>query len=263
MSQAGAKNGGLRQRFAAALGRGGQDPIPVLARPGVGQFETFKADHAGTVLGYREGSGPGRGQAALTEFLRGTEDWVRYLQEPYVALVAEHQPVLDLGCGRGEFLDLLRAAGMEHSGVDSDPEMVARCRAKGHRAVAVGDAVAHLTENVLDHSLGTVFSAQVIEHLPYADLVRLLEVSMEKLRSGGIFVAETVNPYMRHSMDGFWIDPTHQHPLFPETMLALCDVAGFEPAYVFCARGSGDFERDRTVEPTYAVIATRPDGEPA
>ena len=264
MSEAGTrpKGGGLR-RVARALRLRGRDsdPTPVTVPFEEDQFESFEAPHAGTVLGYRERRSAGRGQAAVTDFLRGPEQWVLALQRPYLPLVAEHQPVLDLGCGRGEFLDLLRADAVEYSGVDSDPEMVARCKAKGHRAVAVGDAVAHL-ETVADRTLGTVFSAQVIEHLPYPNLVRLLELSMEKLKSGGLFVAETVNPYMRLSMDGFWVDPTHQHPLFPETMLALCDAAGFEPAYVFCPLGSGDFERDRAEHPAYAVVATRPERDP-
>jgi SAM-dependent methyltransferase len=243
------------------LRRRNPDPDPVTARPYTDRFESFDAPHAGTVFGYREGGGAGRGQAALMEVLRGPEDWVRYLQAPYVPLVSEHQPVLDLGCGRGEFLDLLRGESIEYSGVDSDPELIARCRAKGHTTVAVGDAIGHL-ETLVDRTLGTIFSAQVIEHLPYAALLRLLELSMEKLRGGGILVAETVNPYVRQSMDGFWIDPTHQHPLFPETVLALCGAIGFGSAYVFCARGSGDFERDRTEEPTYAVVATRPERGP-
>ena len=254
------RGGGLR-RLVAALGLGDGAAADTVGRPGEGRFDRFDAAHAGTVLGYRKGILAGRGQAAVAEFLRGPEEWVSWTQTPYLPLVGEHQPVLDIGCGRGEFLDLLRGVGVQCSGVDSDPGMVARCRAKGHRTVAVADAVAHL-ETLLDRTLGTVFSAQVIEHLPYPSLMRLLELSTEKLRSGGLFVAETVNPYMPQSMHGFWIDPTHQHPLFPETLLALCDSAGFEPAYVFCPLGSGDFERDRTEQPSYAVVATRPERTP-
>lgn len=253
----GSTTGGGLRGLVEALGLQRPDPAQYV-RPGKDELERFDVPLAGSVLGYLKSTRKGRGPGALTEFLRGPERWVTMIQAPYVPLVAAHQPVLDLGCGRGEFLDLLRSADYQYSGVDSDPEMVARCRAKGHRAVALGDALDHL-ESVGDRTLGTVFSAQVVEHLPLGDLTRLLELSMEKLRSGGLFVAETVNPYMPEAMFGFWIDPTHEQPLFPETMLALCDAAGFEPAYVYCPLGTGDFEADRTEQPSYAVVATRPE----
>jgi len=188
---------------------------------------------------------------------RGPPARVTDSQRPYLALVREHQPVLDLGCGRGEFLALLAGEGIPGRGVDSDPGMVERCRALG-LDVTLADVNAHL-EGLQDASLGTVFSAQLIEHLPYAELRRMLALARAKLRPGGLLVAETVNPHRVSSLKTFWADLTHQHPIFPEVALALSALAGFEPAYVF-APSFASFEQARFSAPAYALVASAPAG---
>jgi SAM-dependent methyltransferase len=221
-----------------------------------GAFATFAEPTAGTVLGYRDAGADGRADRyrAFEDVFRGPEDRVRALQEPYLAVLDGRAPVLDVGCGRGEFLDLLRDHGVEALGVDTDAGMVARCREKGHEQVEQADAVAHLRD-LEDGSLGAVFSAQVVEHLPFAVLEELLALAVRKLRPGGLLVAETVNPHAADAMKAFWLDPTHQHPLFPEVMLTLARIAGFDAAWVFHPNGSGDVERDRFVLPAYALVA--------
>jgi SAM-dependent methyltransferase len=160
-----------------------------------------------------------------------------------------------VACGRGELLDLLRDGGVEGAGVDSDPGMVARCHAKGHRDVVLADANEHL-EQLAPGSLGAVFSAQFVEHLPPRELTRLLELSRSRLRPGGLFVAETVNPHAPHALKCFWVDPTHRHPLFPEALLVLCRMAGFASGYAFHPLGTGHVDDDRYRESEYAVVAT-------
>ena len=139
--------------------------------------------------------------------------------------------------------------------MDSDAGMVERCRALGVQVVH-GDANEHL-ESMEDGALGTIFSAQVIEHLPYHELRRMLELARHKLRPGGLLIAETVNPHRIASLKTFWVDLTHEQPIFPEVALAMCAIAGFEQAYVF-APGFDDFERARFDSPAYAVVATAP-----
>jgi SAM-dependent methyltransferase len=224
-------------------------------------FQLFDEPVAGTVLGYRDegGATPG-GEAAYRAFedvFRGPEERVRERQRPYVELIGGREPVLDVGCGRGEFLDLLREAGLDYAGVELDAGMVEHCRAKGHDKVELGDAVGYL-ERVPDGSLGAVFSAQVVEHLPYERLLRMLELSRGALQPGGLFIAETVNPHAAHALKTFWVDPTHQHPLFPEVMLELCRLAGFASAYVFHPDGRRDVAVDRHREGAYAVVAASP-----
>jgi methyltransferase family protein len=218
-------------------------------------FVTFDSP-VGEVVGFRAATpAAGAGEAddtyvAFEDIFRGSAERVAESQRAYLPLLRDSQPVLDVGCGRGEMLALLAAEGIAASGVDIDAGMVHRCRQAGLSAVQA-DANAHLG-GLAD---GAVFSAQVIEHMPYGELRRLLAVSRAKLRPGGLFIAETVNPHRISSLKTFWVDPTHQHPIFPEVALALCAIAGFACAYVFTP-GFASFEQGRLQAPAYAVVAT-------
>ncbi len=206
-----------------------------------------------------DGKGAG-GYRGFEDIFRGSEELIRDRQSVYVGLVTGFGPVLDAGCGRGEFLDLLREHGIERIGVDSDPEMIKRCQEKGHGEVERTDLVEYLGEHPKD-SLGTVFSAQVIEHLELEELQRFLDLSLDALRPGGLLIAETVNPHSAQALKAFWVDPTHRQPLFPETMLALCQLAGFASADVFCPLGEGNWEVDRITQGEYAIVAVAPERE--
>ena len=157
--------------------------------------------------------------------MRGSFAEIRERQRPYVPEYVGAAPVLDLGCGRGEFLALLREAGIESRGVDADADMVAFARGEGLE-VAQADALAHL-EALKDDSLGGIFAAQLVEHLPPPSLLRLLELAVQKLRPGGLFVAETINPLSPLSLRHYFADLTHAQPLVPETLALLAQQAGF------------------------------------
>jgi SAM-dependent methyltransferase len=220
-------------------------------------FERMESP-VGEVIGYRSRVSIVEGDSDYVAFeglFRGPAARVVESQRPYLALVREHQPVLDVGCGRGEFLVLLAGEGVSAHGVDSDPGMIECCQSLGVDAT-LGDVNEYL-ESLEDGTVGTVFSAQLIEHLPHSELQRLLELSRRKLRPGGLFIAETVNPHRVSSLKTFWVDLTHQHPIFPEVALALCAIAGFESAYVF-APTFDSFERARFNSPAYAVVAMAP-----
>jgi 2-polyprenyl-3-methyl-5-hydroxy-6-metoxy-1,4-benzoquinol methylase len=161
-------------------------------------------------------------------------------------------PVLDVGSGRGELLDLLAAAGEPARGLDSDEGMVALSRSKGHD-VTFGDAVSHL-RGLPARSLGAIFCAQLVEHLTYPDLQAFLTESARVLRPGGLFIAETVNPEPVQSFKAFWIDPTHEILLYPEVLLTLCRLAGFSSGRVLFPGGTGDDMTDRRETPAYAVV---------
>ncbi len=214
----------------------------------------------GSTIGFRSsrGSMEGEGYRGFEDLFRGPEEMIRHRQRVYLDLLTERGPVLDAGCGRGEFLDLLAELGIERRGVDLDAGMVARCREKGHDEVEQGDVV-EVLERTPEGSLGAVFSAQVIEHLDFPRLQRFLELSRSRLRPGGLLIAETVNPHSARALKAFWVDPSHRHPLFPETMLSLCALAGFAAGDVFAPLGSGEWEIDRTRVGEYAVIARAPD----
>jgi SAM-dependent methyltransferase len=193
--------------------------------------------------------------AGFEDLFRGPSERVTELQRPYLQLVAGREPVLDVGCGRGEFLTLLASERIACSGIDIDAGMIERCRAQGHDVLRA-DAVEHL-EGLEDGGLGTVFCAQLIEHLAGSQLVRFLELTRRKLRPGGQLIAETVNPHSIPAWKTFWVDPTHRRPVFPEVALALCGLVGFASAYVF-APGHSSFEDARFEATTYAVVATAP-----
>ncbi len=213
----------------------------------------------GTTIGFRTSPGEmdSDGYRGFEDLFRGSEEMIRDRQRVYLDLIAGHEPVLDAGCGRGEFLDLLAERGIAGRGVDLDPDMVRRCREKGHDNVEQGSLI-DVLERTPEGSLGTIFSAQVIEHLELDQLQRLLELGRSRLRPGGLLIAETVNPHSSGALKAFWVDPTHQHPLFPETMLSLCALAGYVTGDVFAPVGTGNWAEDRTRVGEYAVVATAP-----
>jgi glycosyltransferase involved in cell wall biosynthesis len=214
----------------------------------------------GSTLGFRTEEGEGNeaeGYRDFEDLFRGSEEMIRDRQKVYLDVIGDREPVFDAGCGRGEFLDLLNGAGKAFIGVDLDPTMVERCREKGDETVELGDAV-EVLERAEPGSLGAIFSAQVVEHMPFETLQRFLELGLSRLQPGGLMIAETVNPHSARALKAFWVDPTHQHPLFPEVLLSLCETIGYANGDVIAPNGNGDWETDRLREGEYAVIAAAP-----
>jgi O-antigen chain-terminating methyltransferase len=168
---------------------------------------------------------------AFEQQMRGDEESVRRRQAAYLDEFRGQVPVVDLGCGRGEFLELLRAEGIEARGVDRHPQMVTHCQARG-LTVTQGDLLDYLNQQPAG-SLGGIFCAQVVEHLRFPELAHLLRLSFSKLRPGGLAAFETQNPECLLSMGRyFWIDPTHRHPIHPQQLVFLLQRAGFREVQV-------------------------------
>jgi SAM-dependent methyltransferase len=171
------------------------------------------------------------GSAAVPDYfayesrMRGSTESVREKQRGYVDDFQAAGPVLDLGCGRGEFLGLLREGGIEARGIDLDSDMVAYCQGEG-LDVEQAEATEYL-ERLEDDSLGGIMAAQVFEHLPAATLVRLLTLAAAKLRPGALLVAETINPLSPFALRNYFADLTHVQPLVPETLELLARQSGF------------------------------------
>ena len=160
--------------------------------------------------------------------MRENRDEIRRRQAAYVDDFRDAAPVLDVGCGRGEFLGLLREAGIEARGVDADADMAAFCRGEG-LDVEQGDALAYL-EAMQEGSLGGLFAAHVVEHLPPPALVRFLDLAASRLRPGGVVVLETPNPVSLVALKHYFADLTHSQPLVPETLAFLVRQAGLDVA---------------------------------
>ena len=162
---------------------------------------------------------------------RGSQEAIRERLESYLPYFDGASDVLDVGCGRGEFLDLLIARGISARGLDLNHEMVEVCRARG-LDVSESDAVGFL-ERQPDGSLGGLFAAQVVEHLQPAYLLRFLDLAFQKLRPGAPIVLETLNPACWTAFfDSFIRDITHVWPLHPDTLRYLVLASGFPAARI-------------------------------
>lgn len=163
---------------------------------------------------------------AFEERFRGSAEEIRRSLTAYVADFGGKAPVVDLGCGRGEFLDLLREAGIEGWGVDGSRDMVRVCRDKG-LTCELADVVSYVAERE-PGSVGGVFAAQLVEHLPPRALGSFLESCHRVLRTDGRLVLETVNPRSVVALvESFFRDLTHEKPLHPETLDFAARAAGF------------------------------------
>ncbi|HKE85993.1 MAG TPA: class I SAM-dependent methyltransferase [Vicinamibacterales bacterium] len=157
---------------------------------------------------------------------RGSPDTIRARLVDYMPIFAGTADVLDIGCGRGEFLGLLREQGVSGRGIDLNDAMVDVCRDQGLEATKA-DALSYL-QRLPDHSLGGLFAAQVVEHLEPAYLTHLLEAAFDKLRPGSPIVLETINPACWFAFFESYIrDITHVRPLHPDTLKFLLLASGF------------------------------------
>jgi SAM-dependent methyltransferase len=164
---------------------------------------------------------------AFEDRFRGPPELIRARQAPLVDLFrGPDGPVLHIGCGRGEFLSLMAAAGLDAYGIEESPELVADCRDAGLDAFR-DDAITHLA-GLDDAHLGGILASHVVEHLPAPELWQLFQLAAAKLRPGGAFVMESPNPrVLAVSGTTFWLDPTHVRPVHPDTARFLLEQLGF------------------------------------
>lgn len=171
----------------------------------------------------------GAAYLAFEDLHRGTREEIKRRQAVYLPHfqipVGPGAPLLDLGCGRGEFLELCREVGLPARGVDVNPAMVASCRELG-LDVTEADGLAYL-RGLPQAGLGGILLSQVIEHLSLDQLTELVALCSEKLVPGGVLVAETVNPQTLSTFAGaFYVDLTHNKPVHPEAARFLWRWAG-------------------------------------
>jgi len=157
---------------------------------------------------------------------RGSEEVILERQSVYLPYYSGAENVLDIGCGRGEFLELLRQQGVSATGIDLNEDMIQTCREKGFE-VRQAEALAHLRDQP-GESLGGVFMAQFIEHLPASAIVEAARLSFDKLRPGAHLVMETQNPLsMVVSARNFYTDMSHIRPIHPEAARFMLQMVGF------------------------------------
>lgn len=171
--------------------------------------------------------------AQFEDHFRGTEDEIRERLRAYLPILDGdfirelNAPALDLGCGRGEWLGLMREYGIQARGVDSNRVMIDRCRAAGLDVVEV-DAGRYLS-SLADESVSILSGFHIVEHLPFHDALALLDQALRVLKPGGMLILETPNP--ENLLVGacyFYFDPTHRNPVPPEALRFAVLARGFE-----------------------------------
>ena len=158
------------------------------------------------------------------DILRKQSEYLPYLQKS--SLNFKKTPVLDLGCGRGEWLTALKNSNIAAKGVEQNKIMIEECLDSGLDVVE-HDVIEYL--NLLEpESIGAITGFHIVEHLPFSSLVQLLDESLRVLISGGIAIFETPNP--ENLMVGscnFYTDPTHRNPIPPHTLSFMLTQRGF------------------------------------
>ena len=158
---------------------------------------------------------------------RGSEQEIKKQQASYVSYFKKGGKVLDLGCGRGEFIEILEENGIEAEGIDINGQMIEICRDKGLNCQKA-DILKKLAEYE-DGTLGGIFSSQVIEHLSPSYLRRMIELAYFKLSPASHIVLETINSASVFSLvQIYFLDLSHQKPVHPQTLKFLLESTGFE-----------------------------------
>ena len=169
--------------------------------------------------------------AAIEEHFRGSREAISSRQKSYLPFLEkakqENLPVLDLGCGRGEWLEILKGEGFACEGIDTNQVFLNECAEKGLDTNNI-DLLSYLSSQSSPR-FGAITLFQVAEHLPFNVLVEVFRAARKCLVPGGVFIVETPNAKnLRVGAGTFWIDPTHERPLYPELLEFLSQLVGFE-----------------------------------
>ena len=173
---------------------------------------------------------------AFEDKFRGNSEEIKKRLEVYLPIlkkanISTSEPILDLGCGRGEWLQLLQENGYQATGIDCNRVMVAECQTQ-NLDVHEADAIAHL-QSLPSESLAGVTGFHIIEHLPFPQLLQLFAETIRVLKPSGIAIFETPNPQnVMVGSKSFYFDPTHRNPLPSELTQFLLERTGFEPVEI-------------------------------
>jgi 2-polyprenyl-3-methyl-5-hydroxy-6-metoxy-1,4-benzoquinol methylase len=160
------------------------------------------------------------------EKFRGSTEDIKQRQSIFLEYFKNCQNVLDIGCGRGEFLSILKENSIGAKGIDINEDMVLYCQKNGFD-VQKAEGLSYL-RSLENKSLDGVFSGQVVEHLQPEELVNLVKLCYDKMKYGTYFIAETINPLcLSVFAASFYMDLSHVKPIHPETIKFLLESMRF------------------------------------
>lgn len=208
---------------------------------------------------------------AFEEKHRGSRDLIKNRLKVYLPFILpligiyKNAKIIDLGCGRGEWLELVKSYGFDEQGIDLDDGMLAACRDLKLN-VQNGDAVDFL-KKLPDESQVVVSAFHVAEHMPFSSLQSLVQETLRVLKPGGLLILETPNPEnIVVGTSSFYLDPTHKQPIPPDLLAFLPEYYGFNKVKIIRLQESIDlsitsninlFNVFNGVSPDYAVIAQK------
>jgi SAM-dependent methyltransferase len=200
---------------------------------------------------------------AFEDRFRGTREDIKNRLTVHIGRVLEIQasarklPVIDIGCGRGEWLELLRDARVAALGVDTNAIMVAECVKRGFPAIQ-GDALAHL-RNMEEGAASAITGFHIIEHLPFDKLLQILREAMRVLAPGGLVIFETPNPEnLITAAHRFYYDPTHRNPIPPDLAAFLLRANGYRDIEIVRLHENSDSARDEISSPVLRQLLFGP-----
>ena len=208
---------------------------------------------------------------AFEDKFRGSRELIKSRLRVYLSFVGPLKKLdpdataIDLGCGRGEWLELMKELGVKVHGIDLDDGMLLACRSLD-LSVETGDAISYL-ENLPDESQTVVSAFHMVEHIAFEKLQLLVSEALRVLKPGGLLIMETPNPEnIVVATRNFYLDPTHQRPIPPQLLSFLPEFYGFARTKIIRLQESKDvvMQADLTLQdvlsgasPDYAVVAQK------
>lgn len=201
------------------------------------------------------------------ERFRGSRELIKSRLQVYKELVNPiskfYQPAyaIDLGCGRGEWLELLNQFGFDAQGVDLDDGMLSDCRSLGLK-VENGDALSYL-KSIHDESQTIISGFHLVEHITFDTLLKLVDEIMRVLKPGGLMILETPNPEnIVLGASNFYLDPTHIRPIPPQLLAFIAEYTGFKRHKIMRLQEQNIIELNISsvltgVSPDYSLIAQK------
>lgn len=226
----------------------------LLAKPYLSEEDKLLAffEVNGSKMGFKSKEKVDFAYADFENLYRGSEEFIRDRMKFYQQYFSPNSEVLDVGCGRGELIRVLKEIGVKIHGIEPDASMYEISLKQNLNVENLGwkEKFTQLGSESLDG----IIMIQVIEHLSPETFVEFFNETNRILKPGGKLILETVNPHSPAALKTFWLDLTHTRPIFPESIIDLAIRAKFSSGYIIFPYGSGIWEQDIRNSGEYTAV---------